>query len=70
LLYSVLLMMGLKLRFIMREWTMLFRRIAAEGSSPAIENHLARSLRIGRGIAYCYWVGIATVAFFGATKIY
>jgi len=70
LLYSVLLMMGLKLRFIMREWTMLFRRIAAEGSSPAIENQLARSLRIGRGIAYCYWVGIATVAFFGATKIY
>jgi hypothetical protein len=70
LLYSLLLVLGLKLRFIMREWTMLFRKIAAEGSTPAVEDQLARSLRIGRGIAYCYWVGIASVAFFGATKIY
>lgn len=68
LLYSLLLVLGLKLRFIMREWTALFRRIAIEGATPEIEATLERSLRIGRGIAYCYWVGIATVAFFGATK--
>jgi hypothetical protein len=69
LIYSVLLIMGLKLRFIMREWTMLFR-VLAQGPNEDAERTLERSLRIGRGIAYCYWVGIATVAFFGATKIY
>lgn len=68
LIYALLLVLGLKLRFIMREWTMLFRRIATEGSSPEIESTLERSLRIGRGIAYCYWVGIASVAFLGAVK--
>ncbi|MBL8514066.1 MAG: hypothetical protein JNJ55_08730 [Betaproteobacteria bacterium] len=69
LIYSILLIMGLKLRFIMREWTMLFR-VLAKGPNEEAERTLERSLKIGRGIAYCYWVGIATVAFFGATKIY
>jgi hypothetical protein len=69
LIYSILLIMGLKLRFIMREWTMLFR-VLAQGPNEDAERTLERSLKIGRGIAYCYWVGIATVAFFGATKIY
>jgi hypothetical protein len=70
LIYALLLVLGLKLRFIMREWTVLFRSLDTNGSSPEIERQLARSLRIGRGIAYCYWVGIASVAFLGATKIY
>jgi hypothetical protein len=69
LIYSILLVMGLKLRFIMREWTMLFR-VLAQGPNEMAERTLERSLAVGRKIAYCYWVGIATVAFLGATKIF
>ena len=67
LIYSFLLVLGLKLRFIMREWTALFRKLA-QGPDAEAEATLERSLRIGYGIAYCYWVGIASVAFFGAVK--
>jgi hypothetical protein len=68
LIYALLLVIGLGLRFIMREWTTLFRQIAEHGSTPAIESRLASSLAIGRGLAYGYWVGIAGVAFIGAVK--
>lgn len=67
LLYSGLLVLGLKLRFIMREWTLLFR-VLAQKEDAAAEAQLERSIRIGRGIAYVYWIGIASVAFLGATK--
>ena len=67
LLYSVTLMIGLKLRFIMREWTTLFR-VLAEGPNPEAENQLEQSLAFGKKLAYFYWVTIASVAFFGATK--
>ena len=67
LLYSVTLMIGLKLRFIMREWTTLFR-VLAEGPNPEAENQLEKSLAFGKKLAYFYWVTIASVAFFGATK--
>ena len=67
LLYSVTLMIGLKLRFIMREWTTLFR-VLAEGPNQAAEDQLEKSLVVGKRLAYCYWVTIASVAFFGATK--
>ncbi len=68
LIYAGLLVIGLGLRYIMREWTTLFRQLAAEGSTPEVEDRLARSLRFGRGMAYVYWIGIASVAFLGATK--
>ena len=68
LIYSLLLVIGLKLRFVMREWTVLFRRIATEGASPEIESVLDKSIRFARRLAYLYWIGIATVAFLGATK--
>ncbi len=68
LIYGLLLIIGLLLRFIMREWTTLFRRIASEGSTPAIEDRLARSLAFGRRLAYVYWTGIAGVGFLGAVK--
>jgi hypothetical protein len=67
LIYALLLVLGLKLRFIMREWTLLFRRLAT-GPDAATEATLARSIGIGRKIAYVYWIGIASVAFLGATK--
>jgi len=66
-LYGGLLIIGLVLRYIMREWVTLFR-ILAEGPNVDAENRLASSMRLGRGLAYFYWIGIATVAFFGVTK--
>lgn len=68
LLYAGLLVIGLKLRFIMREWTELFRRLDQEGSTEAVENQLERSIRVGRGLAYIYWVGIAFTGLVGAAK--
>jgi hypothetical protein len=65
--YGFTLIIGLKLRFIMREWTTMFR-ILAQGPNPAVEATLDKSIRFGRGIAYVYWVAIATVAYFGAVK--
>lgn len=68
LLYSLLLVIGLGLRFIMRHWTTIFREIAARGATPELEGRLRREIAIGRGLAYVYWIGIGTVAFIGVTK--
>ncbi|UJF20827.1 hypothetical protein [Shewanella sp. OMA3-2] len=68
LLFSVALVIGLLLRFIMREWTELFRKLALEGDSQEVEDQLERSIQFGRRLAYCYWVIILTVGFFGAVK--
>ena len=67
LLYSVTLMIGLKLRFIMREWTTLFG-VLAEGPNQETENQLEKSLALGKRLAYFYWITIASVPFSGATK--
>ena len=67
LIYSGLLIIGLKLRFIMREWTMLFRALE-QGPNPGVEATLERSIRIGRTLAYVYWIGISTVCLIGAAK--
>ncbi|NCT81999.1 MAG: hypothetical protein GXC94_02555 [Comamonadaceae bacterium] len=65
--YGITLIIGLKLRFIMREWTSMFR-ILAQGPNAEVETKLDKSIRFGRNIAYFYWVCISTVAFFGAVK--
>ena len=65
--FSLLLIMGLVLRFIMRDWIIQFRKLAG-GSDPAAEQKLAKAIAVGRGIAYFYWIGIATVAFLGVAK--
>ena len=67
LIYSLLLVIGLYLRFVMREWTQLFR-VLAEGPDAEVERTLAKSLRFGKRLAYVYWVGIAATAFLGTTK--
>jgi hypothetical protein len=51
----------------MREWTTLFR-VLAEGPNQAAQTQLEISIGRGRMIAYCYWIGIATTAIFGAVK--
>jgi hypothetical protein len=42
--------------------------VLASGPNAEVENSLEKSLRTGRRLAYVYWIGISTVAFFGATK--
>lgn len=66
-LFGCMLIIGLLLRFIMREWTAMFR-ILAEGPDSEVEARLEKSLRFGNKLAYTYWVGILTIAFLGATK--
>jgi hypothetical protein len=66
-LYSVALIIGLLLRFIMRDWVLQFRKLAA-GPDPEVEARLDRRLAFGRGLAYIYWVVIGSVAFFGVVK--
>lgn len=65
--YALMLCIGLYLRFVMREWTTMFRILAA-GENAEVENKLERSIRASRKMAYVYWVGIGSVAFLGATK--
>ena len=52
----------------MREWTELFRVLALNPADSKAEETLENSIRVGRGIAYVYWIGIGTVAFLGAVK--
>lgn len=66
--YAGLLVIGLGLRFIMRDWVLIFRKLAVDGANAILQGRLTRSLRIGMGMAYVYWVGIATVALFGVAK--
>lgn len=66
-LFSLMLVIGLLLRFIMREWTAMFR-VLAEGPDAEVESKLEKSLRFGDRLAYTYWVGILSIAFLGATK--
>jgi hypothetical protein len=68
LIYSLLLCMGLILRFVMRHWTTLFRELAVRGRVPELERRLAREGALTRVMAYFYWIGIGSVAFIGVTK--
>ena len=68
LLYSLMLVIGLGLRFIMRHWTTIFREIAVHGPTPALEGRLQREITMARGMAYVYWIGIGTIAFIGVAK--
>lgn len=65
--YALTLVIGLALRFVMREWTALFR-VLARGPDAAVERRLDHSTRFARNIAYLYWILIATTAFFAAVK--
>jgi hypothetical protein len=68
LLYSLMLVIGLGLRFVMRHWTTIFREIAIHGPTPALEGRLKREIDLSRYMAYVYWIGILTTAFIGVTK--
>jgi hypothetical protein len=66
-LYGFALIIGLGLRFVMRAWTVRFRRLA-EGPNPAEEAALEREIVLARLMAYVYWITISGVCFLGATK--
>jgi len=68
LIYALLLVIGLVLRFVMRHWTTIFRTLAVHGPDAGLEARLAREIRLARGLAYLYWIGIGTTAFIGVTK--
>jgi hypothetical protein len=68
LIYGLLLIIGLIMRFIMRHWTTILIELAARGPVPELEQQLAHEVGYGRKLAYLYWFGIASVAFLGATK--
>jgi len=65
--FGMLLIIGVILRFVMHEWPVLFQ-ILASGPDETAEAKLAKSIKLAQHVAYIYWVGIATVAFFGAVK--
>jgi hypothetical protein len=67
LIYALMLCIGLYLRFVMREWTAMFR-ILAKGPNTDVEHTLERSISTSRYFAYIYWVGILSTGFLGATK--
>ncbi|MFW6413133.1 MAG: hypothetical protein ACOC0V_03275, partial [Oceanicaulis sp.] len=58
---------GVILRLIMHEWQTSFR-VLAEGPNPVLEAKLERSIRLGRGVAYLYWILIAATCFFASVK--
>jgi hypothetical protein len=68
--YGLMLIIGLGLRFIMRHWTTIFREIAIQGATPALEGRLQREITAARVMAYIYWIGIATTCFIGSTKFF
>lgn len=66
--FSGLLIIGLLLRYIMRDWITIFNQLEAIGGSAELEAKLASALAFGRKLAYFYWAGIMTNAFLGAVK--
>lgn len=67
--YGLLLVIGLVLRYIMRDWVAAFRQLsAASGPMPEVEAKMHNALQTGRTLAYFYWFGIALVGFIGAVK--
>lgn len=65
--YGLMLVIGVALRLIMHEWRAMFP-VLAQGANPVVERKLKSSIAFGRSIAYVYWIGIMTTAFFGAVK--
>lgn len=67
ILYAAALCIGLFLRFVMRQWTVYFRALAA-GPDATIQARLDKEIAQARIAAYIYWIIIAGVCFLGAVK--
>lgn len=66
-LYGFTLCIGLGLRWIMRQWTTRFRKLAM-GPDPVEEAALEREFLYGRLMAYVYWITISGICFLGTVK--
>ncbi len=66
-LYGFTLIIGLGLRWIMRQWTKRFR-VLAMGPNATEEAALEREFLYGRLMAYVYWITIAGICFLGTVK--
>ncbi|RMB12216.1 hypothetical protein [Eilatimonas milleporae] len=67
-LFGFILIIGLLLRFTMKDWAVGFNRLKAEGPKPEINDIFTTTLSRARKYAYVYWIGIGTMAFIGVTK--
>jgi hypothetical protein len=67
ILYAFALRIGLFLRYVMRQWTVYFRALAA-GSDAAIQAKLDKDIAQARIAAYMYWITISRICFLEATK--
>ena len=66
--FGILLIIGLFLRWVMRDWFYQFKIIQEKGPNPVVEARLARTMSISRKVAYCYWILIGTMAWLGVAK--
>ena len=66
--FGGLLIIGLYLRWVMREWFFEFRRIEAAGGDAQAEARLGHTMQRARIVAYFYWVLIGTMAYLGVAK--
>lgn len=66
--FGVMVIVGLVLRTIMKDWAVGFRRIAAEGPSSAVDKLFAGSLRRARYIAFLMWSLSGVMAMLGVVK--
>jgi hypothetical protein len=67
ILYAFALCIGLFLRYVMRQWTVYFRALAA-GPDAAIQAKLDKEIAQARIAAYMYWITISRICFLEATK--
>ncbi|MEO1039883.1 MAG: hypothetical protein AAFX09_10075 [Pseudomonadota bacterium] len=65
--FGLALIIGVILRLIMHEWQKMFA-VLAGGPDAAVEATLDRSIKIGRSVAYVYWILISMTCFFAAVK--
>jgi len=67
ILYAFALCIGLFLRYVMRQWTVYFRALAA-GPDAAIQAKLDKEIAQARIAACIYWITIPEICILGATK--
>jgi len=66
--FGIMIIVGLVLRAIMKNWAVGFRRLAAEGPSAAVDTIFRGSLRRARYVAYLMWSLSAVMAVLGVVK--
>lgn len=66
--FGLMLVVGLVLRAIMKNWAEGFRRLRAEGPGPAVDALFERSLRRARYMAYFMWSLSGVMAVLGIAR--